>query len=140
MKQERRHHPRSPVSWPARLWLGIDVYAIARAVDASARGIRLNASDRVRSFLRVGDPYRLEISPDANTPVVYTAEIRHVGEAGVGLELQEELTLPRPAASGGASAPQEGTVRAGRAAAEGTRAAGCARPDLAIFRRGERPR
>jgi len=91
--EERRRHPRKPVSWPVRLWLGLDVYGLARAVNASARGIRIAASDAVRTSLKVGEPCRIEIDGGPNAEVAYMGEVRNMEDGSVGIELRHEVPL-----------------------------------------------
>lgn len=104
--EERRRHPRKPVSWPVRLWLGLDVYGLARAVSASARGIRIAASDAVRTSLKVGEPYRIEINGGPNAQVSYVGKVGNMEDGGVGIELQHAVPLdgPTPAGAGASDA------------------------------------
>lgn len=88
--EERRRHPRQPVSWTVQLWLAEDVFAIGRAANASLHGICVIASKRVGAFLKPGVPYSLEVH--AGTDVLAcTGEIRNVDERGIGFEVRESL-------------------------------------------------
>lgn len=90
--EERRRFPREPVSWPVQLWLADDVFAVGHAVDASVRGIRIATSRRVGAFLKVGEPYRLEVRADSDV-LACTAKLRNFSEHGVGFEILENLPL-----------------------------------------------
>jgi PAS domain S-box-containing protein len=114
--EERRQHPRRPVSWPVRLRLGIDLYGLARVVDASARGLRLAASEALRTSLKVGEPYRIEIDGGPDVEVVYVGEVRNLGKSGIGIELQQELSLAG-AETGGADETDADTLERSRSEA-----------------------
>ncbi len=86
--QERRCEPRSQVSWPVRVWLGEGVFAVARAVDASASGMRLTISPRAAAMIHVDRMYSLEV--EAPVPLAFIAEVRH-RSGGVGVVLKERL-------------------------------------------------
>jgi class 3 adenylate cyclase len=87
---ECRRHPRRPVSWPVRLWIGDQAFD-GHAVDSSIYGIRLVTA--ARELLRVGASYRVEIFVDGEGSRQYTAEVRNVGEHGVGMETKEPFPL-----------------------------------------------
>src|SRR5437879_11061678 len=84
--RERRGEQRGAVSGPVRVWLGEGVFVVARAVDASASGLRLTLSARAKSMLHVDRSYTVELDLAA-------APIRRLGERAVpgecGLALQE---------------------------------------------------
>lgn len=87
MMQERRKYPRSPVSWTVRLWLGEDVFAIAKTSDASLHGMCILASHDVGPFLELGKPYRVDVHPGTPHEFPCTAEIRNI------INTQKELQL-----------------------------------------------
>ncbi len=86
---ERRRHTRRPVAWPVRVWVGETCLEL-RAVEASMYGIRL--AEVADDMLHVGTACRLEIATDAGL-FTCTAEVRHVGAHGVGLETKDPCPL-----------------------------------------------
>ena len=88
MVQERRNEPRRRVSWPVRVWLGESVFTVARAVDASASGMRLTISPRAEAVMRVNQAYNIEV--EFPTKLSCIAEVRH-RNGGVGVQLSEPL-------------------------------------------------
>ncbi len=96
--EERRAEQRSEVSWPVRVWLGEGVFAVARAVDASASGMRLTISPRAEAMIRVEQSYNLEV--ESPRPLSCMAEVRH-RTGGVGVAFKERrpelVGLPTPA-------------------------------------------
>jgi class 3 adenylate cyclase len=89
---ERRRHPRRPVSWPVRIWIG-DASFEGRALDASVSGICLATIPA--ELLQVGKPCRLEILTGQDGEFTCVAEIRNLGDRGVGMETSEPLPLPQ---------------------------------------------
>jgi class 3 adenylate cyclase len=87
---ERRRHPRQPVSWSVRLWVGEEKFD-GRAVDASIHGICLVSVPL--ALLEVGKSYRLEILTGGNGPVSCVAEVRNLSDHGVGMQTREPLPL-----------------------------------------------
>ena len=92
--KDRRHHPRHSVSWRARLWPDECVATSARVVDASVHGMRVGISHGVPlARLRRGESYRVQIGDEGNGEFLCLAEVRHVGDRGVGLETRQVLPL-----------------------------------------------
>lgn len=87
---EARRHPRRPVSWPIRLWIGEHAFE-GHAVDSSIYGICLVTS--AKDLLTIGASYRVEVLTDATTSLQYVAEVRNVSEHGVGMETKEPFPL-----------------------------------------------
>ena len=87
---ERRRHPRRPVSWPVRVWIGEDSFA-GHAVDASIHGICL--ATVAKDLLKVGMSYRVEILLDGDDPFPCTAEVRSLSDRGAEMETKEPLPL-----------------------------------------------
>jgi len=85
-----RRHPRRPVFWPVRLWIGEESFE-GRAVDASLHGIRLTAVPT--ALLEVGKSYRLDILSDPSAEFSCPAEVRNITDESVGLETKEPLPL-----------------------------------------------
>lgn len=86
----RRRHPRHPVSWPVRLWVGEKSFE-GRAVDASLHGIRLSAVPT--ALLEVGKSYRLDILTDSNGELTCIAEVRCITDREVGMQTTEAFPL-----------------------------------------------
>jgi class 3 adenylate cyclase len=87
---ESRRHPRRPVSWPIRVWVGEESFD-GHAVDSSIYGICLVT--HAKDLLQVGSSYRIEVLVGGDTPLHYVAEVRNVGEHGVGMETKEPFPL-----------------------------------------------
>src|SRR2546426_12169432 len=87
---ESRRHPRRPVSWPIRVWIGEDSFD-GHAVDSSIYGICVVTV--AKDLLKVGASYRLEIFVGADSPLQYTAEVRNLSDHGVGMETKEPFPL-----------------------------------------------
>lgn len=87
---ERRRHPRQPVSWPVRLWIGQESFE-GRTVDASVYGVCV-ASVPI-ALLEVGKSYRLEILTRGEGEIPCVAEVRNVTHRGIGLETKEALPV-----------------------------------------------
>ena len=85
---ERRRHPRRPVSWRVRLWLGSETVN-GRAVDASVHGLCVAADSK--TLLEIGKSYRLEILTESGGDVRCVAEVRSVTDRGVGLKTEQVL-------------------------------------------------
>ena len=96
--EERRAEQRGEVSWSVRVWLGEGVFAVARAVDASASGMRLTISPRAEAVIRVEQSYNLEV--ESPRPLSCLAEVRH-RTGGVGVVFKERrpelVGFPAPA-------------------------------------------
>src|SRR6266404_2179502 len=72
---ERRRHPRRPVSWPVRVWIGADAFD-GQVVNASIHGICLTTV--AKDMLKVGTSYRIEILTGGDSPFPCTAEFRNL--------------------------------------------------------------
>jgi class 3 adenylate cyclase len=90
---ERRRHPRRPVAWPARLWLG-DQWIDVAVVNASLYGlcVAANSSD-AGELLEPGKAYRLELYAGAEVPFSCSVAIRHIGGRGYGMEAADPCPL-----------------------------------------------
>ena len=90
--RERRGEQRGAVSGPVRVWLGEGVFVVARAVDASASGLRVTLSARAKSMLHVDRSYTVELDLAA-APIRCMATVRHAnGDVGLAfLERQPAL-------------------------------------------------
>ncbi|MBI3030573.1 MAG: PilZ domain-containing protein [Candidatus Rokubacteria bacterium] len=86
----RRRHPRRPVFWPVRLWIGDESFD-GRAVDASLHGIRL--TDVPTALLEVGKSYRLDLGTDRQGEFTCLAQVRNITDGSVGLETKEPLPI-----------------------------------------------
>jgi len=88
---ERRRWPRQKVAWVARVLLDEGVVIVAKAVEASRHGLRL-AADQLAAVLPRGGKCRVEVSlAGGEATFSREAEVRHVGEHGVGLAIAEPL-------------------------------------------------
>ena len=85
---ERRRVSRQPVSWPVRLWIGEQAFE-GRCVDASVYG--LCVASIPMALLEVGKSYRVEILTGGDRKVTCVAEVRNLGDRGVGMETKEAL-------------------------------------------------
>jgi PilZ domain-containing protein len=98
--RERRSEPRDSVSWPVRVWLGEGVFVVARAIDASAGGLRLTLSPRSKPMIQVDRSYAVELEL-VPAPITCVATVRHA-DGQVGLAFAEH----HPALGVGASRPK----------------------------------
>jgi class 3 adenylate cyclase len=87
---ERRRHPRRPVAWPVRLWIGEESVE-GRAVDASLHGIGVAGLPMHR--LTAGKTYRIEILTEREERILSVAEVRNLSDRGVGMETKDPLPL-----------------------------------------------
>lgn len=92
--KERRGHARYPVSWPARLWIGEDVFAEVRAIEVSRGGARVSVSHSVEALVNVSMRFRLEVFPDPARPIFCVGEVRHCTAGSVGLQVALECLDP----------------------------------------------
>lgn len=88
--QERRRHPRTPVSWPVRLWVDGDLI-VGRALNASLYGICVAAAPTVG--LKVGDSYRMSVLAGGHGELSCLGQVRRLGELGAGLETDQILPV-----------------------------------------------
>jgi hypothetical protein len=91
MEQERRIHPRVPISWPVRLHVEGAVVS-GRTVDVSEQGLCIVLSGRPDK-IEVGAPYRVDIIMGPKHEVSVTAEVRYLADAVVGLRTRQRLKL-----------------------------------------------
>ena len=90
---ERCLRTRQHVAWVVRLVLGNNDVIAARAVEASEHELRLAVDDRVgATVIGCGDKCRVEVYV-ANSEAIFSreAEVRHVGQHGIGLAIMERL-------------------------------------------------
>jgi class 3 adenylate cyclase len=85
---ERRRHARRPVSWPVRLWIGEDAFH-GRVVDASVYGICVATVPM--ALLDMGKSYRLDVTLAGGGELRCVAEVRNLGDRGIGMETKEPL-------------------------------------------------
>jgi hypothetical protein len=89
--QERRSHPRVPISWPVRLW--VDGVAVAgRTVDISEQGFCILVSART-ARIDVGGAYRLDVIMGPKHEVSVNVEVRYLADSVVGLRTKQRLKL-----------------------------------------------
>jgi hypothetical protein len=88
---ERRLHPRVPVSWPVRLWVG-DATVAGRTVDVSEQGLCVVLSARP-AHIDIGGSYRVDIIMGPKHEVTLNAEVRYLADAVVGLRTKQRLKL-----------------------------------------------
>ena len=91
---ERRRWPRRQVAWSARLLIGGGKAIAAKAMDASRHGLRLALGEDALSSpaIRHGESCTVEVHvPHSEARFFRQAEIRHVGEDGIGLIITEPL-------------------------------------------------
>jgi len=90
---ERRRWPRYPVRWVVRLFIGDADTIMTETVDFSLHGVRLALSEEVGAPpLRLGDKCLFEVSlSNSEAKFVRVGEVRHIGDAGVGLKMLEPL-------------------------------------------------
>jgi len=86
--QERRRHPRVSVTQPARIWVD-EESIVGRTIDMSAYGLFIATAPT--AALKVGSSCRIELVAAAPNPFSVLAEVRHVGERGVGMQTAERL-------------------------------------------------
>jgi PilZ domain len=90
--REHRGDERGAVSWPVRVWLGQGVFVVARALDASAGGLRLTLSPRAKTMIHVDRSYTIELD-SAAAPIRCVATVRHAdGDVGLAF-LERQPTL-----------------------------------------------
>ena len=87
---ERRRHPRRPVSWPVRVWIGEECFD-GHAEETSMYGICVTTA--ARALLKIGTSYRVEILVGEGGPFQCTAEVRNLSDRGVGMETNEPFPL-----------------------------------------------
>lgn len=88
---ERRAHPRRPVQWPARVWIGADTI-VGLAIDVSEQGLCIATAPT--SSVKVGHSYRVELLADQGAEIAFNGEVRHVGERRIGV-YTAQIVLPR---------------------------------------------
>ena len=89
---EPRRHPRRPVAWPARLWIG-DRCVEGSAMNSSLYGLFLAFTAGGTGMFEPGQAYRLEVLTAGDGTFTCTAEVRHISDRGVGMETSEPCPL-----------------------------------------------
>ena len=93
---ERRRYPRYPCSVPVRVWLSENRSLSGRAVDVGLHGMCLVRSRLTPGqMVRLGEAYRVDVTPDPRAEVRCVATIRHQRGNVIGLETREELPVER---------------------------------------------
>lgn len=87
---ERRRYPRTPVSWPARLWVD-ESTIIGHTVDVSPYGLCVLTAPT--AAVKVGHAYRVEVVAGMADPFTVVGEVRHVRDRSVGMETREPLPV-----------------------------------------------
>jgi anti-anti-sigma factor len=82
-------------------------------MDASVHGSRVQLRWIPAGVLKLGEAYRLEIRPESGERLTCIAEVRHIGDDGVGLEIREQLPVT-PSADEAAAAVAVVTKRESR--------------------------
>ncbi|MBI2205323.1 MAG: PilZ domain-containing protein [Candidatus Rokubacteria bacterium] len=88
---ERRAHPRRPVQWPARIWIGADTL-VGLAIDVSEQGLCIATAPT--SSVKVGSSYRIELLAEQGAEIAFNGEVRHVTERRIGVHAVQ-IVLPR---------------------------------------------
>ena len=88
--QERRIFPRTPVSWPVRMWVD-ESLLVGRAIDISEQGLCVLTAPT--GSLKQGQCYRIDVVVDADERFTCQGEVRHVTDALVGIRTMERLRL-----------------------------------------------
>ena len=88
---ERRSHPRVPVSWPVRLWVG-GTPVSGRTVDVSEQGLCIVVSARTAA-IDVGAAYRLDVIMGPKHEVSVDVQVRYLADSVVGLRTKQRLKL-----------------------------------------------
>jgi hypothetical protein len=87
---ERRQYPRTPVSWPARIWVD-DSMLLGRAIDISEQGLCLLTAPT--GALKRGECYRVDVLVGSTARFSVQGEVRHVTDSLIGLRTVERLKL-----------------------------------------------
>ena len=87
---DRREYPRTPVSWPVRMWVD-ETLLVGRAIDISEQGLCVITAPT--DALKRGACYRVEVVVDSDSEVSVQGEVRHVTSSLVGLRTIERLKL-----------------------------------------------
>jgi PilZ domain-containing protein len=80
---ERRRHPRTPVSWPIRLWAEGAVID-GRAQDVSVHGICIATAPT--AAVKLGASYRIDVLAGVGPPHIVVADARHADSGRIGFE------------------------------------------------------
>lgn len=87
---ERRRHPRRPVSWPVRLWIGEESFE-GQAIDASVYGIC--AATLPIALLEPDRSYTVEILTGGDRKIVCVGTVRNLSDRGVGIVTKDALPI-----------------------------------------------
>ena len=88
--KDRRIHPRTPVSWPVRMWVD-EAMLVGRAIDVSEQGLCVITAPT--GALKRGACYRVDVVVGADAEFSCQGEVRHVTSSLVGLRTLERLKL-----------------------------------------------
>lgn len=91
--EERRRHPRHPVTWPLRLWLTERSFVAGHAVNASRCGVLAQLTWLPAGIVKLEERYVLEIGPGTDTAVKCPVVIRRLSLPTVGLESLQEIDV-----------------------------------------------
>src|SRR5260370_4126905 len=84
---EQRREPRYPCWVPARMWVTEELTLFGRAVDVSLHGICILRSNLAPSdVIRLGQEYRLDVTPALGAELHCIAVIRHQHGDVIGVE------------------------------------------------------
>ena len=86
---ERRRHPRNPVSWPARLWIDEESLVICATKDISVFGLCLATAPT--AAVKVGRSYRVDVLAEGNGHRTFQGAVRRIDEHGIGLASDRPL-------------------------------------------------
>lgn len=86
--EERRGYPRIQISWPVRLWVEEEALA-GRVKDVSAFGVGVVIVPS--PSIKLGQTYRVDVLTERTSGFSFLAEVRHVGDRGVGLATRKPL-------------------------------------------------
>jgi hypothetical protein len=90
MVDDRRRYQRIPVSWPVCVWVDEGVI-IGRADDASEYGLCLALTPT--SAVKLGKSYRVDVVASEADSFSVVAEVRHVADQKIGLQVESPLPL-----------------------------------------------
>lgn len=86
--EERRGYPRVQISWPVRLWVE-EAALTGQVKDVSAFGVGIVIAPA--PSIKLGQTYRLDVLPERTSAFSFVAEVRHVGDRGIGLATRKSL-------------------------------------------------
>ncbi len=88
MTDERRRHPRVPVTWPVRLWVDQESI-LGHTEDVSPSGLCVVVAPT--SVVKLGKSYRVDVLAGDREPFSLVAEARHVDDRRVGFETDRRV-------------------------------------------------